>query len=43
LEFVTAARRPKFSVLDNSSEFVEPIGDWGERWKIAKAEVLKIS
>jgi dTDP-4-dehydrorhamnose reductase len=43
LEFVTAARRPKFSVLDNSSELVDPIGDWRERWKIAKAEVLKIS
>jgi dTDP-4-dehydrorhamnose reductase len=43
MEFVTAARRPKFSVLDNSSELVEPIGDWRERWRIAKLDVLEIS
>jgi dTDP-4-dehydrorhamnose reductase len=39
-EFVTAAKRPAFSVLDNSSELVEPIGDWRDRWKIARNEVL---
>jgi dTDP-4-dehydrorhamnose reductase len=39
-EFVTAAKRPAFSVLDNSSELVEPIGDWRERWQQAKTEVL---
>jgi dTDP-4-dehydrorhamnose reductase len=39
-EFVTAAKRPTFSVLDNSSELVEPIGDWRERWQLAKTEVL---
>jgi dTDP-4-dehydrorhamnose reductase len=43
MEFVTAAQRPKFSVLDNSSELVEPIGDWRERWRIAKPDVLEIS
>jgi dTDP-4-dehydrorhamnose reductase len=40
-QFVTAAKRPAFSVLDNSSKFVKPIGDWRERWRQAKAEVLK--
>jgi dTDP-4-dehydrorhamnose reductase len=40
-EFVTAAKRPAFSVLDNSSQLVEPIGDWRDRWKIAKTEVLE--
>jgi dTDP-4-dehydrorhamnose reductase len=39
-EFVTAAKRPAFSVLDNSSQLIEPIGDWRERWKLAKTEVL---
>ena len=39
-EFVTAAKRPAFSVLDNSSQLVEPIGDWRERWQQAKTEVL---
>jgi dTDP-4-dehydrorhamnose reductase len=39
-DFVTAAKRPAFSVLDNSSELVEPIGDWRERWQLAKTEVL---
>jgi dTDP-4-dehydrorhamnose reductase len=39
-EFVTAAKRPAFSVLDNSSELVEPIGDWRDRWQIARNEVL---
>jgi dTDP-4-dehydrorhamnose reductase len=40
-EFVTAAKRPAYSVLDNSSELVEPIGDWRERWLLAKTEVLE--
>jgi dTDP-4-dehydrorhamnose reductase len=39
-EFISAAKRPAFSVLDNSSELVEPIGDWRERWQLAKTEVL---
>ena len=39
-EFVTAAKRPAFSVLDNSSQLIEPIGDWRERWNLAKTEVL---
>jgi dTDP-4-dehydrorhamnose reductase len=39
-EFVTAAKRPAFSVLDNSSQLVEPIRDWRERWHLAKSEVL---
>jgi dTDP-4-dehydrorhamnose reductase len=39
-EFVTKAKRPKFSVLDNSSDVVPPIADWKERWLAAKGEVL---
>lgn len=39
-DFVTLAKRPKYSVLDNSSNQVDPIGDWRERWKVAKSEVL---
>lgn len=39
-EFVTEAKRPSYSVLDNSSELVPPIGDWRERWRVAKSEVL---
>jgi dTDP-4-dehydrorhamnose reductase len=39
-EFVTAAKRPKCSVLDNSSNLVEPIGDWKQRWLQAKDDVL---
>ena len=39
-EFITAAKRPAFSVLDNSSQLVEPIGDWRDRWQIARNEVL---
>jgi dTDP-4-dehydrorhamnose reductase len=38
--FVTAAKRPSYSVLNNSSDLVTPIGDWRERWQIAKSEVL---
>ena len=40
-EFVTAARRPLYSVLDNSSALVPPIGNWKERWALAKSEVLE--
>jgi dTDP-4-dehydrorhamnose reductase len=39
-EFVTPAKRPSYSVLDNTSDFVEPIGDWRERWQVAKTDVL---
>jgi dTDP-4-dehydrorhamnose reductase len=39
-EFVTAAKRPKFSVLDNSSNLVAPIADWKDRWLIAQDDVL---
>jgi dTDP-4-dehydrorhamnose reductase len=39
-EFVTAARRPKYSVLDNSSNLVTPIADWKNRWLVAKDDVL---
>jgi dTDP-4-dehydrorhamnose reductase len=39
-EFVTAAKRPKFSVLDNSSNLVAPIGEWKQRWLAAKGDVL---
>jgi dTDP-4-dehydrorhamnose reductase len=39
-EFVTAAKRPKYSVLDNSSNLVTPIGDWKDRWLAAKDDVL---
>ena len=40
-EFVTAAKRPSYSVLDNSSDLVETIGDWRERWQVAKTDVLR--
>jgi dTDP-4-dehydrorhamnose reductase len=40
-EFVTAARRPSYSVLDNSSTLVPPIGNWKERWAIAKPDILE--
>jgi dTDP-4-dehydrorhamnose reductase len=39
-EFVTPAKRPGYSVLDNSSDVVTPIGDWRERWQVAKSKVL---
>jgi dTDP-4-dehydrorhamnose reductase len=39
-EFVTAAKRPKYSVLDNSSDLVTPIGDWKDRWLAAQGDVL---
>jgi dTDP-4-dehydrorhamnose reductase len=40
-EFPTAAKRPDWSVLDNSSDVITPIGDWRERWHVAATEVLK--
>jgi dTDP-4-dehydrorhamnose reductase len=40
-EFATAARRPLYSILDNSSAVVPPIGNWQERWALAKSEVLE--
>jgi dTDP-4-dehydrorhamnose reductase len=40
-EFLAPAKRPKNSVLDNSSELVKPIGNWRDRWQLAKAEVLR--
>lgn len=39
-EFITAAKRPTYSVLDNSSNLVAPIADWKERWLAAKESVL---
>jgi dTDP-4-dehydrorhamnose reductase len=39
-EFVTAAKRPKYSVLDNSSNLVVPIADWKDRWLAAKDDAL---
>jgi dTDP-4-dehydrorhamnose reductase len=39
-KFVTPAKRPKYSVLDNTSNFVAPIADWKDRWLVAKDEVL---
>ena len=39
-EYPTAAVRPKWSVLDNSSDLLKPIGDWRERWRVAAGEVL---
>lgn len=40
-EFPTAAKRPAWSVLDNSSDVITPIGDWRERWHVAAPEVLE--
>ena len=39
-EFLTAAKRPAYSVLDNSQTKGPIIGDWHERWKVAAPEVL---
>lgn len=39
--FPTAAKRPAWSVLDNSSDVLKPIGDWRERWLVAAPEVLR--
>jgi len=40
-EFVTAAKRPRNSVLDNSSTVIDPIGGWRERWRVARSEVIE--
>jgi len=42
-EFVTPAKRPSYSVLDNSSDLVKPIADWRERWQVAKSDVLALN
>jgi dTDP-4-dehydrorhamnose reductase len=39
-EYPTPAMRPAWSVLDNSSDLIIPIGNWRERWRIAAPEVL---
>lgn len=39
-EIPTAAKRPAWSVLDNSSDVLTPIGDWRERWHEAAPEIL---
>ena len=39
-EFETSAKRPKFSVLDNSGTEGPVIGDWKERWRLAAEQVL---
>ncbi len=40
-EFPTPTKRPAWSVLDNSSDVLTPIGDWRERWLEAAPEVLR--
>jgi dTDP-4-dehydrorhamnose reductase len=40
-EYPTPAKRPAWSVLDNSSSVLAPIGDWRERWRVAAPEVLQ--
>ncbi len=40
-EFPTPAKRPSWSVLDNSSDLITPIGDWRERWREAAPVVLR--
>lgn len=40
-EYPTLAKRPAWSVLDNSSSILKPIGDWRERWRVAAPEVLR--
>ncbi len=39
-ETPTAAKRPAFSVLDNSETMGPMIGDWKKRWQVAAPEVL---
>jgi dTDP-4-dehydrorhamnose reductase len=38
--YVTAASRPKFSVLNTENDFNFQIGDWAERWQLAAHSVL---
>jgi dTDP-4-dehydrorhamnose reductase len=40
-EYTTPATRPAWSVLDNSSDVLTPIGDWRDRWRVAAPEVLR--
>lgn len=40
-KYNTPAQRPKFSILDNSETEGPVIGNWLERWNIAKQEVLE--
>jgi dTDP-4-dehydrorhamnose reductase len=40
-EYPTPARRPEWSVLDNSSDVLIPIGNWRERWRASAPEVLR--
>ncbi len=40
-KFSTAARRPAWSVLDNLSDSLSPVGDWRDRWREAAPEVLR--
>jgi dTDP-4-dehydrorhamnose reductase len=40
-KFSTAARRPAWSVLDNLSDSLSPVGDWRDRWRKAAPEVLR--
>ena len=40
-EFVAVAKRPSYSVLDNSSNEVTPISNWRERWALARSGVLE--
>jgi dTDP-4-dehydrorhamnose reductase len=39
-QMTTAAKRPTFSVLDNSETRGPVIGDWRSRWRIAAQDVL---
>ena len=39
-EYPTKAKRPAWSVLDNTESPLPPIGNWRERWRLAAAEVL---
>jgi dTDP-4-dehydrorhamnose reductase len=39
-EYETLAKRPKYSVLDNTEGPLEPIGDWRERWRAQSSEAL---
>jgi dTDP-4-dehydrorhamnose reductase len=40
-EYLTPAKRPAWSVLNNSSSVLAPIRDWRERWRVAAPEVLR--
>lgn len=40
-KLLTAARRPAWSVLDNLSDSLSPVGDWRDRWREAAPEVLR--